>query len=170
MSSVINNYHEELNMYRNRKAHAINLARIEELVNTAESVIENQGNISVAVKQLKKAIRIYDKLSNNDNKFFDKAVRILNAKSVSRLSHEKDGEALYMLRQAEGLIRGRPTYDQWDIISSIYNNMSLGLRKHSFLDLALDYLQKAQGVNFRHSLKTGLTDLNVATLFSMMGQ
>ena len=103
-------------------------------------------------------------LVSKDDSLFDKSIRMIINKSMKCLLNDEDEKALYLLRKADKWVRKRPTYNQYAIVSNLYNNMSLVLRRNNFLELAKEYLMKAKSINFRYKLDSGLTDMNYGTL------
>ena len=169
-SQVVKNYFEQLNQYQNKKAHSITFSRVDELASTAENVLKNDGKLEVAIELLQKAIKMFDKLMPSDHSLFGKGLKMLNNKAMLLLGQSEDDKALYLLRNAEKMVRKRPDFQGYAAISDMYNNMALAFQRNNFLDYAKDYLEKAQSLNFRHKLPTGVTDMNYGCLLSSMGK
>lgn len=138
-------------------------------MSTAQSILDNDGKPSVAVKLIHKAVQINDSLfHNNDSPQFDACIHMLNNKAVLCMKIDNDARGLFFLREAEKMIRQRSAYSNHQRVSDVYNNLALISKRNGLLELAREYLSKAQAINFKHKLPSGFTDMNMGTVMSAL--
>jgi hypothetical protein len=132
---------------------------------TAQNVLDNDGKGSVAVMLIHKSVKIYDKLFyQNDSSQFDRCIH----KAMSCIAENRDPTGMYFLREAETMIRQRPSYANHQRVSDVYNNLALIAKRNDLLELAKDYLSKSQAINFKYKLRSGFTDMNMGTVMSLL--
>lgn len=192
-SKVVQNYSAVLNSYNEKEKSRINKQRINQMVIRANDLMEKNMNIEEAVKLLISAIQMGNQIGAFSEEEFDEVILSMNHYAMrsldmqvqapgpeyppkfegSFLSREpvnSEEKALFLLLHAEKLVRNKPGYSAYQTASNLYNNLGIVMKRHGFLEQAMQYLRKAQSINFNHKLRTAQTDMNMGVLLSALGK
>ena len=186
-SRIDDNYYEHLNAYRHKTTKSSYVLRMKEMMRHAEELLRVNENIPEALDLIKKAIVIGDTVEGMDDALFDQSIICINHYAMLGLpAHREPGlsvaessntsstysleKSLFLLMNAEKMVRKRKDYRSHQIVSNLYNNLAIALKTNGLFDQAMVFIKKAQSVNFNNKLKTAATDLNMGVLSSAQGK